>query len=346
MMLNKLPSFDDRMLDLDCTAAAREIESSIHRTLTVDLRRQGVVLGVSGGIDSALCAALAVRALGPERVRLLLMPEKESSPDSTRRGRLLCEALGVEPVLETITAPLTALGCYERRDAAIRRLFPEFGAGWKQKIGLADGLLDRDRVNHFIITVESPEGERQTARMPVDVYLAVVAATNLKQRVRKTMEYTHADALNYAVLGTPNRLEYELGFFVRGGDGLADLKPIAHLYKSQVYRLAAHLGVPQEIQDQPPSTDTYTLEQSQEEFYYALPYGMLDKALFAYTNGVSEEAAARGLGLTPMQMARVYKDIALKRRASSRILRNAVLVRPITVEGATVEGSPAEGIGA
>ncbi|HYH37810.1 MAG TPA: NAD(+) synthase [Azospirillum sp.] len=325
--------FDRSALDLDYAAAAREIEESIRHIVAVDLRRQGVVLGVSGGIDSAVCATLAVRALGPERVRLLLMPEKESSPDSTRRGRLLCEGLGVTPVMENISAPLTALGCYERRDAAIRRLIPGFGNGWKQKIGLAAGLLDHDRVNYFTITVESPDGIRQTTRMPVDVYLEVVAATNLKQRVRKTMEYTHADALNYAVLGTPNRLEYELGFFVRGGDGLADLKPIAHLYKTQVYAMAAHLGVPEDIRNQAPSTDTYTLEQSQEEFYYALPYDQLDLALCAYGSGVPEDAAAAALGIAPEQVARVYKDITLKRRTSARILRDALLVQEVEVEG-------------
>ncbi|HYH18715.1 MAG TPA: NAD(+) synthase [Azospirillum sp.] len=332
-MLNDLHPFDHRMLSLDCAAAAREIEEAIRRIVAVDLRRQGIVLGVSGGIDSAVCATLAVRALGPDRCRLLLMPEKESSPDSTRRGRLLCAGLGVEPVMENLTASLTAMGCYERRDSAIRRLFPEYGAGWKQKIGLAGGLLDHDRVNYFTITVESPDGERQTSRMPVDVYLDVVAATNLKQRLRKTTEYTHADALNYAVLGTPNRLEYELGFFVRGGDGLADLKPIAHLYKSQVYQMAAYLGVPEDIQNQAPSTDTYTLEQTQEEFYYALPYDKLDLALFAFGNGVPAEDAAAGLGITAEQVRRVYKDIASKRRTSARILRDASLVQPVDVDG-------------
>jgi NAD+ synthase len=167
--------------------------------------------------------------------------------------------------------------------------------------------------------------------MPVDVYLDVVAATNLKQRIRKTVEYTHADRLNYAVLGTPNRLEYELGFFVRGGDGLADLKPIAHLYKSQVYQMAAYLGLPEEIQAQSPSTDTYTLPQSQEEFYYALPYDKLDLALCAYGRGASEEEAATALNLTVPQVHRVYKDVVAKRRTSARILRNAHLVQPVSV---------------
>ncbi|MBP2232162.1 NAD(+) synthase [Azospirillum agricola] len=330
-MLNALHSFDSKALDLDYEAAAREIEQAIQRIVAHDLRRQGIVLGVSGGIDSSVCAALAVRALGPERVCAILMPEKENSPKSTRLGTLLCEHLGVTPIMENITAPLTALGCYERRDNAIRRLFPEFGPGWKQKIGLAAGLLDADRVNYFTLTVESPDGERQSSRMPVDVYLDVVAATNLKQRIRKTVEYTHADRLNYAVLGTPNRLEYELGFFVRGGDGLADLKPIAHLYKSQVYGMAAHLGLPAEIQGQSPSTDTYTLPQSQEEFYYALPYDQLDLALCAYGRGASEEEAAAALGIPVEQVHRVYKDITAKRRTSARILRHAALVQPVDI---------------
>ncbi|CAO3431623.1 NAD(+) synthase [Azospirillum doebereinerae] len=330
-MLNALHSFDSKALDLDYEAAAREIEQAIQRIVAHDLRRQGIVLGVSGGIDSSVCAALAVRALGPERVCAILMPEKENSPKSTRLGTLLCEHLGVTPIMENITAPLTALGCYERRDNAIRRLFPEFTTGWKQKIGLAAGLLDADRVNYFTLTVESPDGERQSSRMPVDVYLDVVAATNLKQRIRKTVEYTHADRLNYAVLGTPNRLEYELGFFVRGGDGLADLKPIAHLYKSQVYGMAAHLGLPAEIQGQSPSTDTYTLPQSQEEFYYALPYDQLDLALCAYGRGASEDEAAAALGIPVEQVRRVYKDITSKRRTSARILRHAALVQPVDI---------------
>ena len=160
------------------------------------------------------------------------------------RGQRLCEVLGVEAVLEDIAPALAALGCYRRRDEAIRRVFPDFGDGWRQKITLAEGLLDTDRVSYFNLTVADPDGRLTTERMPTDVYLEVVAATNMKQRTRKLIEYTHADARNFAVLGTPNRLEYELGFFVRGGDGLADVKPISHLYKTQVYALAATWACP------------------------------------------------------------------------------------------------------
>lgn len=321
------------VLAIDAAATAREIEHAIARIVPEELHRRGLVLGVSGGIDSAVCAALAARALGPERVTALLMPESDGGDDSTRRGQRLCAAFGIKPVIETITPALTALGCYARRDAAIRRLFPDYGAGWRQKIALAGGLLDHDRVNYFTLTVESPDGARRTARMPVDVYLEVVAATNMKQRVRKIMEYFHAERLNYAVIGTPNRLEYALGFFVRGGDGLADLKPIAHLYKTQVYALAEYLGVPEEIRNQTPSTDTYSLPQTQEEFYFALPYGPMDRMLHAFEHGLSEAEAGRAIGIDAGQAARVYRDIVAKRRTAARLRRDAVLIRPVEEAG-------------
>ena len=173
-------------------------------------------------------------------------------------------------------------------------------------------------MSFFNLTVESPAGERTTKRMPASVYNRVVAATNMKQRTRKLIEYSHADANNYAVLGTPNRLEYELGFFVRGGDGLADIKPIAHLYKTQVYSLAEHLGVPASIRSQPPTTDTYSLPQTQDEFYFALPYPEMDLMLWAWEHGVDAEAAAGPMGFEPPQVERVYRDIEGKRRVAAR----------------------------
>jgi NAD+ synthase len=323
-----MTEFHRDVLAIDAESTATEVAAAIRR-MTNDLKRRGLVVGVSGGVDSAVCAALAVRAVGPDRVTALLMPEADSDPESTERGQLLCKTLGVGYEIEDIGPALDALGCYRRRDGAIRRVFPDFGEGWRQKIALAEGLLDRDRVSYFTLVVESPTGERSSQRMPTDVYLEVVAATNMKQRTRKLMEYFHAEARNYAVLGTPNRLEYELGFFVRGGDGLADLKPIAHLYKSQVYALARHLGVPEEISSQPPSTDTYSLPQTQEEFYFALPYSEMDLVLWAWHHGVPAKAAGEVMGLGAEQVERVYRDIVAKRRAANRGLRGAATVEDI-----------------
>jgi NAD+ synthase len=335
--------FSPDVLAVDAAAVVAQVTTSMTRALSRDLRRRGVVLGVSGGVDSAVCLALAVAALGPERVVALLMPEADSDPASQRRAQRLCDSLGVASQVEDIAPALTALGCYERRDRAVRQVFPDYGEGWRMKITVAEGLLDTDRVSYFNLTVADPDGRLQTARMPTDVYLTVVAATNMKQRTRKLIEYTHADARNYAVLGTPNRLEYELGFFVRGGDGLADVKPISHLYKTQVYALAAHLGVPDDIREQVPSTDTYSLPQTQEEFYFALPYREMDLLLWAWHHDVPPEAAAGVVRLRPDQVERVYRDIVAKRRAAARGLRDAIPVEHVDLgprAGAPPPASP------
>jgi NAD+ synthase len=243
------------------------------------------------------------------------MPEADSSPDSVRLGRLVADTLGIECVLEDISSILTAAGCYSRRDDAIRAVVPEYDERYRCKIVLPD-LLDADRYPLFSIVVRSPGGVERRARLTLDAYLGIVAATNLKQRARKMIEYYHADRRQYAVVGTPNRLEFDQGFFVKNGDGAADLKPIAHLYKSQIYDLARHLGVPDEIRRRPATTDTYSLEQSQEEFYFGLPLATLDLALYARDHGVPAEAAAPGLGLSPAQVQRVYRLIEGKRQAT------------------------------
>jgi NAD+ synthase len=213
---------------MDYATEAARLDKRLRESLR-HTHKRGLVLGVSGGIDSSVSLALAVRAVGPERVFALLMPERDSSDDSERRGRMLCEKLGVPFALENIAEALEGAGCYRRRDEAISRLLPDYVPGWRHKIVV--NAPGETTFAYFKLVVEKPGGEQVSVRMPNDVYLQVVAATNFKQRIRKNLDYYHADRLNFAVIGTPNKLEYDLGFFVRGGDGLADVKPIAHLYK-------------------------------------------------------------------------------------------------------------------
>ena len=318
--------FDPSVLELDCAATVRQIADDMRRVIAKGLARRGAVVAVSGGVDSSVCACLAVQALGAKRVFALLMPERDSSPDSKTRAKKLCEGLGIDYEVEDIAPILEALGCYRRRDEAIGRLFPEYGPGYRQKIAVADDLMGSERVNYFNLIIESPSGQQQKKRMPLDTYLQVVAGTNMKQRTRKLLEYYHAERLNYAVVGTPNLLEYALGFFVRGGDGLADVKPIAHLYKTQVYALAEYLAVPEDIRSQLPSTDTYSLPQTQEEFYFALPYDRMDLLLYAFSHDVPADQAGRALGLACQQVERVYRDIVAKRRVADRLLAPALMV--------------------
>jgi NAD+ synthase len=321
-------AFSAAVLALDAERECARIAAAIRRDVVGTLRRRGAVVGLSGGIDSSVVAALCARALGPRRVLGLLMPEADSSPDSLRLGRLVARTLGIDTALEDIAPVLAAAGCYRRRDEAIRAVVPGYDDRWQSKLVLSD-TVGTDRYAVFSVVARAPDGEEQRARLTAEAYLAVVAATSFKQRVRKMMEYYHADRRQYAVAGTPNRLEYEQGFFVRNGDGAADLKPIAHLYKSQVYALARHLGIPEEIQRRPPTTDTYSLAQSQEEFYFGLPLACMDLALYARTHRVPAAVAAPALDLTPAEVERVSAALDRKRQAARRLHRAALTVEAL-----------------
>ena len=303
--------FSPDVLKIYLEAEAERIAVRL-REIVTSLKRRGLVVALSGGIDSSLTAALAVRALGKERVFGIHMPERDSSGETLNLSRSVSTTFGFDSAVEEITPALEALGCYRRRDDGFRSAIPEYGPGWKSKIVLPN-VLENKGYNFYSVVAQSPSGEIVKRRLPLEGYLGVVAATNFKQRVRKMFEYYHADRLNYATTGTPNRLEYDQGFFVKLGDGAADVKPIAHLYKTQVYALAAHLGVPEAICKRSPTTDTYSLAQGQDEFYFSLPYPQMDLCLYAKNHGVPAAEVAEILKVTAEQVERVFKDIDVKR---------------------------------
>ncbi len=323
--------FGRDVLAIDCAKEAAKIEEAIRDQVYGQLRRRGAVVGLSGGIDSSVVGALCARALGKERVFGLFMPERDSSSDALRLGRALAETFGIDTTIEELFGVLTAAGCYTRQDEAIRMVFGDYQPGDRFKITLPS-ILDSDRLNVSQLTVENAEGTR-TKRMPLKPYLQLVAATNFKQRFRKMMEYYHADRLNYAVAGTPNRLEYDQGFFVKQGDGAADFKPIAHLYKTQVFALAEHLGVPEEIRRRPPTTDTFSMPQGQDEFYFSLPYPKMDLCLYAFEHDVPAKEVAPAVELSEEQVGRVFKDIVNKRRVAEYLHKAPLLVEGVSPGG-------------
>jgi NAD+ synthase len=324
-------SRDALVIDPARTAAA--IEATIRLQVTRTLRKRGVVLGLSGGVDSSVVCMLCARALGQERILGLFMPERASASDSLELGRMIAEAAGVHTELAPIASILEAAGCYRYQVEAVRRAIPEYDESWVMKLVLPS-ILEGNRLNVFSVVARAPDGREFQARLPADAYLLLVAATNMKQRTRKQIEYFYADRHNYAVAGTPNRLEYDQGFFVKNGDGAADFKPIAHLYKTQVYALAEYLGVPEVIRRRPPTTDTYSLPQTQEEFYFALPYDKMDLCLYGKSHGVSAAETAAAVGLTPEQVERVYRDIDAKRRTTRYLHIPPLLVEPVELQSA------------
>jgi NAD+ synthase len=321
--------FSKELLKLDCSPETERICAFIRNETLHSFRKKGVIVAVSGGIDSSTVAALAVRALGPNRVIALLMPEKDSSAETLELSQLIVEHLGVRSILEDISAALESSGCYSRRDDAIRLVIPEYGPGWRSKLVLPS-VVNSESLRIFSVVAQAPDGTQVTRPLSLEAHLGIIAATNFKQRTRKMLEYYHADRLNFAVAGTPNRLEYDQGFFVKLGDGAADLKPIAHLYKTQVYQLAQHLRIPEAILNRPPTTDTYSLPQTQEEFYFCLPYQAMDLVLYGKTNGYTPAEIAPELALSPEQVERVFRDIDAKRRVARYLHSPASLVENVT----------------
>jgi len=323
--------FSADVLRIDAEKETEKICSRMRSLMVNHLKRRGIIIGLSGGIDSSVTAALAAKCFGPQRVLGLEMPERHSADDTLEYSGMAAKAIGIETIREDISGILEAVGFYRRYDDAVRMMLPQYGTGWKSKIVSSD-IFENNGFTLFSLVAQAPDGTIIKDRLPLASYLQIVAATNFKQRIRKMLEYYHADRLNYGVAGTPNRLEYDQGFFVKLGDGAADIKPIAHLYKSQVYQLAEYLGVPEEIRRRKPTTDTYSLAQGQDEFYFSLPYDKMDLCLYGKNNDVPPEQLAPAVKLNSEQVRKVYRDIDTK-RSTTRYLHLSPLLVEETIGG-------------
>jgi NAD+ synthase len=312
-------SFSRQSIRIEPAAEAERIVSELRRLVRQGMRRPGGVVGISGGVDSAVVLALAVRAFGADRVVAVMMPEKDSEPVSLRLARTLAAQLGVQPVLEDITPTLLGFGCYQRRDEAVRRVFPEYDAahGYKMKITLPPNLLNEGTLNVFTLTIVAPDGREFSKPLPASELLQIVAGSNFKQRARMAMLYYHAELRNYAVIGTANRNEHEQGFFVKHGDAGVDVRAIGHLYKTQVYQLAQHLDVPLEIRQRRPTSDTYSAPCDQQEFFFRLPFETMDLLWFALETHVPVPEVASVMGLSEAQVQRAFSDLRRKQQSTA-----------------------------
>ena len=309
-------NFTKDSINIDPAKEADEITSRLKKSVAKKLKKRGAIVGISGGIDSSVVLALCAKAFGPERVLGVMMPESDSNPDSLDLAKNLSDKLNTKYLIEDMTATLAGFNCYNRRDEAIKNVFPEFNSTYKAKITLPTNLLEKETLNVFQLTIITPKGEVKSERLPLKEYLQIVAASNFKQRSRMSMLYYHAEAKNYAVIGTGNKNEHEQGFFVKYGDGGADVKPIAHLFKTQVFQLAEYLEVPEEICKRTPTTDTYSAEQTQEEFFFRVPFDILDRVWFGWEQDVPSKQIAEALELTEENVESIKRDIQRKIRTT------------------------------
>jgi NAD+ synthase len=315
----------DALVISNIDAEITRLTGKIHEDVFVHLKRKGIVIGISGGIDSSVSLALAVKAVGADKVLGIMLPEKESSSDSLRLATELAEQYGVATLVENISGALEGFQCYERRDEAIQRIFPEFDPkSWKSKIGIHQTGLSSSLPPVFHLTVVAPDGKEEKKIIPVKEYLQIVAASNFKQRSRMCMLYYHAEAMHYAVFGTANKHEIEQGFFVKHGDGGVDMLPIGNYYKTQVYQLGKALGIPKEIMERTPTSDTYSAEQTQEEFFFQLPFHEMDLLWYAFENGVDPSEVSQIMGKTEEDIMKIFNNFSRKQK-TTEYLRMAPL---------------------
>ncbi|MBN2482271.1 MAG: NAD(+) synthase [Bacteroidales bacterium] len=308
------PFRKDILVIQDIKAECDNIVNGLRNNVLYTLNRSGGVVGISGGIDSSVCLALAAKTFGPEKVLGIMMPEKDSSGDSAKFAQKLADTFLVKTITENITESLKGFGCYDRRDEAVQKVFPEYDPDhYKMKIGVRNSGLLTNLPPLFTVTIIDNDGNEKSKRLPAAELRQIVAASNFKQRSRMSMLYYHAERLHYAVIGTPNKHEVAQGFFVKYGDGGADVMPIAHLYKTQVYQLAGHLGVPQEIIDRIPTTDTYSAEQTQEEFFYQLPFAQMDLLWFAFENDYDPSEVAPVMEMSVSEVKSIFVNFERKK---------------------------------
>ena len=311
--------FDKNILDIDCYEESNRLADFIRNCVFEDYKKRGIIIGVSGGIDSAVTAALAVKAVGKERVQGLLLPEKESNPLSTAYADLLVSTLEIRKEIIDLTSILESFDVYRKRELIVKKYFPDFNDNWQFRLVMPQDLLEKDRFNIAYLQVKNPEGYVGAKRLGAQDYLEMVATTDIKQRVRMIMLYYYAEMYNYVVIGTTNKSETQQGFFVKYGDGGVDIEPITHLYKTQVFLLAKHLGIPEEIINRTPSPDTYSFEVSDKDFYFCLPYDVLDLLLYAKENQIPMHEMQIALNLDVEQIERAFRDIESKQRATAHL---------------------------
>jgi len=311
--------FNRDVLKIDPAEQLEKLSKFIVQQLTVAFRRKGIIVGMSGGVDSSCMAAIAVHAIGKAKVMGLVLPEVETNPVSSEYAIKHAKALGIEHREIDITSTVNSVVPYQWRDTFIQGLVPEYKPGYKYNISLPTDLLDRDTFSFYSLQVQMPDGQIKKKRLNLDEFHTITSFANIKIRARMLHLYAEAERRNLLVAGTTNRTEFLLGDFCKYGDGGTDIEPLTYLYKNQIYQIADHLGVIPEIIHRTPSPDTFSLPVSDQEFFFRIPFETLDHLLYAWEHEVPTSEAARVLDISEEGVKRAYRDFASKHRATAHV---------------------------
>ena len=304
--LNKIQILNELNRDID--ELAEELKLFIRDHVT-GFKKKGVVLGVSGGVDSAVALTLCVQEFGKENVFGLLLPEKESAPSSKTLGAEICESLGVSYEEVPISPILEALNIYEKKDQVLKRACPEYNPRIHKTSLVLPNFLDQEVLNVPYIRLIKDGQTVAKHRLKASDYLEIIGLQGVKQRSRMLVQYMYAEKLNYVVCGTTNKTELVLGQFVKYGDGGVDIEPLADCYKTQIYALAKHLKVNEEIIKRPPSADTWSHYTTDEEFYWRMPMHIMDQLLYAQEHKLPIEVAEKNTGLPRDTIEKAWRHI-------------------------------------
>jgi NAD+ synthase len=292
----------------------------IQQTVLDQFKKQGIVIGVSGGVDSAVIAALSVNALGPERVFGLILPEKESSSSSRELGIDLCETLGIKYEEVPITPMLEAFNIYSKKESLIHEIFPQYDPAYHTtSLSRPPIVAVGEMLNIPSLILLKNREILGTKRLSAQQFFNVLSLQNVKQRTRMIVEYMYAEKMNYAVCGTTNKTELLTGFFVKYGDGGVDLEPIANCFKIQVYKLAELLHIDRRIIERAPSPDTWSHFTSDEEVSLRIPYDILDQLLYADEKHLPHDLIQKSTKLSERHIELAYKHIFSLKNAARAI---------------------------
>jgi NAD+ synthase len=309
------------VLDLDLATEVDRISAWMVDAVANQLHRRGVIIAMSGGIDSSVCAALAVRAFGTGKVFGILLPERDSSHKSADRGALVADHLGVTYELQDIAPALAAIGCYRQRDEAIRRVFPDYADDWKCKLAISGGA--KGGINFFKLIVQSPDGTTTEGRLGLKEYLQIVAATNFKQRPARCSITTMPTG------STMRCAERRTGSSMTRASSsrTATVPPTSSRSRISTRRRSTRW---RGTSGSPRRSERGCLAQGQDEFYFALPYHQMDLALWAHNQGLPAADVAAGLGISEEHAKFIYTDIEAKRRTTHYLHARPILVEPVT----------------